>query len=110
MGVLLLGLAVVFLMVWFFYRRSQREDDAARQWQQRIMERIDEVFPDLERMVKEGIPVPAAAAESAAEAEDNARHQDDEDAARQREIEASNGGGEASRIAPNLFSGGGFVS
>lgn len=106
-GVLLLGLGGTFFIIWFFFRKSQREDDAARQWQQDIMTRIDEVFPDIERLVRDGIkvPMPLARDESAAAAQ--ARRQDDEDALRQREIEASNAASGAAHAAPNLFSGGG---
>jgi hypothetical protein len=125
LGALLLGLAGVFFIIWFFFKKGQQEDDAIRQWQQGIMLRVDEVFPSIERLLQEGVRVPAPVAGSESEAESYARHQDAADAALQRELEHSNNIGEAERTDPaertapaerTLFSdtlfggGGGFVS
>jgi C4-dicarboxylate-specific signal transduction histidine kinase len=110
-SILLLGLSGVFFIVWFFFRKSKEEDGAVRQWQQGMMLRIDEALPSLERLLNEGIRVPAPVAESEAAAETYARHQDDDDAAMQRELEESNHIGEAERAvaAAVPFSDGGFV-
>jgi C4-dicarboxylate-specific signal transduction histidine kinase len=104
-GVLLLGLAGIFFIIWFFFRKSKQEDAAMRQWQQSMMVRIDEAFPKLERLLQEGIAIPAPVADGEASAEASSRHQDDADAAVQRELEAN------SKAGATLFSsGGGFVS
>ncbi|MDR1226912.1 MAG: hypothetical protein LBK47_08465 [Prevotellaceae bacterium] len=117
-SVLLLGLGGVFFIIWFFFRRSKQEDDAVRSWQAQTMSRIDELFPSLEQLLREGARVPAPVAESERATAACARHQDDADAATQREIEESNRIGEAERVievgrsgSGTLFGdGGGFVS
>ena len=112
LGVLLLGLAGVFFILLFFFKKGKREDDDARQWQQHMMSRIDDVFPNIERLLRDGISVPTPVAASASAAEDYSRHQDDADAALQRELEQSNNISDAERAAktePTLFDGGGFV-
>jgi hypothetical protein len=102
-GVLLLGLAGIFFIIWFFFKKSRQEDDAMRQWQQAMMLRIDEAFPSIERLLREGAKVPMPIASSEKATGDFAQYQDDADAALQREMEASHAGKAA------LFSGG-FVS
>jgi C4-dicarboxylate-specific signal transduction histidine kinase len=127
-GVLLLGLAGIFFIIWFFFKKSRQEDDAIRQWQQDMMLRIDEAFPSLERLLRDGAQIPTPVAKSEAAAGDFAQYQDEADAALQRELAASNAANDtassaASSAASNaassagkadltgtLFSGGGFVS
>ncbi|MDR3180178.1 MAG: hypothetical protein LBT70_04770 [Holosporaceae bacterium] len=113
-GALLFGLGSVFFMMWFFFNKGKREEDAARQQQANVMSRIDELFPSIEKLLRDGIKVPTPIAENEEAAEAYSRHQDDEDAAIQQEIEKSNNISETERAAEapkTLFEdGGGFVS
>jgi hypothetical protein len=102
LGALLLGLAGVFLIIWFFFKKSKQEDDAMRLWQEGIMLRVDEVFPSIERLLQDGISIPTPVASSKSEAENYARHQDDADAALQQELE-----GNGNKINENE---GGFIN
>ncbi|MDR3188574.1 MAG: hypothetical protein LBT94_05250 [Prevotellaceae bacterium] len=114
-GMLLFGLGGVFFLMWFFFRKVKHEDNAARQWQENMMLKIDEVFPTIERLLQEGVGIPTPISNSESEAETCARHQSEDDAAQQREMEEDNNISEAERVAEvgpkTLFGdGGGFVN